>query len=332
MILRQATAKDLDRIYQITFDSFGPYCAAEAIKNLYGIGGGIADKARSVRSFCEHNLNRVLVAEEGGQVVGYYSSIPHEEYGIEQLGANAVDPAYQGRGIGTRMARHVVRELIEKESQEILFVATLVHDKPARKVYEKVGFTEVYRQASFSNWQHLLDPGRLTERADAAAPETRIRPARAPDMERILEIVVQDPAASICPQRLMEARFGRWAGKSWQQRRIEEAQRQWMSAQIFVAEGANRPVGYAALASAAGSEFCHLTYPCIDQEEGHAGLRDHLLAYVLRRAQTQESIRIIDLEVSSDDEEAVGSCKRVGFEEFSCGIGFALRSTNAIYS
>ena len=113
MILRQATAKDLDRIYQITFDAFGPYCAAEAIKKRYGIGGGIADKAKSVRGFCEQHLNRVLVAEEGGQVVGYYSSIPHEEYGIQQLAANAVDPAYQGRGIGTRMARHVVRELIE---------------------------------------------------------------------------------------------------------------------------------------------------------------------------------------------------------------------------
>ena len=334
MILRQATAKDLDRIHQITFDAFGPYCAAEAIKKRYGIGGGIADKARSVRSFCEQHLNRVLVADEGGQVVGYYSSIPHEEYGIEQLGANAVDPAYQGRGIGTRMARHVVRELIEKESQEILFVATLVHDKPARKVYENVGFTEVYRQVSFSNWQHLLDPGRLAERAttDAAAPEIKIRPARPPDMEHILEIVAQDSHASVCPQRLMEERFGTLAGKTWRQQRMEQVQHQWTSAEIFVAEGSKGPAGYASLASAAGSEFCHVTYPCVDQEEGRAGLRDQLLAYVLRRAQTQESIRIIDLEVSSDDEEAVGSCKRVGFEEFSCGIGFAMRSTNAIYS
>lgn len=220
MILRQATAKDLDRIYQITFDSFGPYCAAEAIKKRYGIGGGIADKARSVRSLCEQHLNRVLVAEEGGQVVGYYSSIPHEEYGIEQLSANAVDPAYQGRGIGTHMARHVVRELIEKESEEILSVSTLVHDRPARRVYEKVGFTEVYRQMSFSNWIDLLDPESLE--GDLAS-DAKIRTARPADLEGVMEIAVQDPAAHFCPQRLMEARFGTLAGKTWQQRRMEQA-------------------------------------------------------------------------------------------------------------
>ena len=333
MIIRPATTKDLDRIHQITLHSFGPYCAAQAISERYGIGRGVEDKARSVRGFCEQNLIRAVVAEEEGHVVGYYSSCPHEEYGMEQLAANAVDPAYQGRGIGTRLAQHVVRELIEEASQEILFVSTLVHDEPARKVYEKVGFAEVYRQVSFSNWKHLLAPGRLEELAsrNSTSQTTKIRLATPPDLARILEFVVQDPTASFCPQRLMEERFGILTGKTWQQRRVEEVERQWTTGEIFVAAGAKGPAGYSALAIG-GSEFCHVTYPCVDPEEGWAGLRDQLLAYVLRKAQTQESTRIIDIGVSAGDEEAVRSCKTVGFEEFSCGIGFAMSCTDAIYS
>ena len=67
MIIQPATEKDLDRIHQITLHSFGPYCAVQAIKERYDIGRGVEDKARSVRGFCEHNLNRVVVLRKGGR-------------------------------------------------------------------------------------------------------------------------------------------------------------------------------------------------------------------------------------------------------------------------
>ena len=165
MIIRRATATDLHRIYQITFDSFGPYCAAEAIKQRCGIGDGIADKARSVREFCEQHLDRVFVAEEESRVVGYYST--------------------------------------------------------------------------------------------------------------------------------------------WRQRPVEEVRRQRESDETLVAEGAEGPAGYSALAHAFGGQFGHVTYPCAGRGKGWTALRDQLLAYLLRKAKAAESIRIIDVDVAAASRQQV---------------------------
>jgi hypothetical protein len=261
---------------------------------------------------------------------------------MEQLAANAVDPAFQGRGIGTQMARKVVHELIETRSQEILFVATLVHDKPARRVYEKIGFTEVYRQISFSNWKHLLDPQPLEAQAggDSTAPagangsstEWCIRAAGPADKDRLFEIALHDPAVRFSPERLMAARFGTLAGKTWQQRRTEQVQNQLESDRVFVAENGGSIGGYASLSWSAESEFGRVTYPSVDPESGDAGLHDRLLAHLLHQAREVASLRIVDIGVCAEDADAVTRCQGAGFEEFNCGIGFAMRRDEAVFS
>jgi ribosomal protein S18 acetylase RimI-like enzyme len=328
MIIRAATSSDLERIYQITEQSFGPYCAAQAIYERYGIGRGVEDKARSVRRFCEADLGQVIVAEENGVVAGYYSYSLHDEHGMLQLSANAVDPASQGRGIGTALARHVVRELLENQGKENIFVATLAHDKPARRVYEKVGFTEVYRQFALSSWKERLE----AIRPDSQIPGIEIRGAMESDRERLVEIARIDAVAHAYPARLMEERFGVRAGRSWQQRCASEIGRLLGTEELFVAQCDEGIAGYTAVACPKDSEFGRIGYPIVDPELRYPRLRDLLFDFVLKEARAAEWTRVVDVAIDADDQDALESCKAAAFEEFSCGIGFAMRRDEAVFS
>ena len=330
MNIRKAVTGDLDRIYEITLLSFGPYCAAQAIKERYDIGGGVKDKAASVRRFCEQNLDKVFVAEDERGVAGYSSHCACEEYGTRQIGANAVDPEYQGRGIGTLLVNRVVRELVEAESHEILFVSTMVHDCPARRVYEKVGFTEVSRQSGYSTWKHLLNAGG----PDAEPGDAAIRTSEQSDLERICDIAIRDPMALFSREKIIEDRFGLLGGKSWQQRCQEEVRSEWEaeSSEFLVAERDGRVVGYAASALRNGSEFSSVTFPRVDPELEHPRLRSQLLAHSIARLNGEESARIVDVSVAATDDGLGKICEEIGFEEFSTGIGYAMWSKDAVYA
>ena len=119
--------------------------------DLYGVVDGIGWKQRkgtSVRDFCEHNLNNVLVAEDDGHVVGYYTYGLDPDHGIGQLKVNAVHPTYQGRGIGTRLAQATLKRIKLSNRIKILLVSTIVRDRPAAECMK--------------NWDSRNWPGRLT--------------------------------------------------------------------------------------------------------------------------------------------------------------------------
>lgn len=99
------------------------------------------EKARQVRAACEGDeRGGVCVAEMDGRVAGFITFYTKGS-GIGEIGNNAVHPASQGRGIGTRMYRHAFERLKE---QGMRFVK--VHTggdpahAPARRAYEKAGF------------------------------------------------------------------------------------------------------------------------------------------------------------------------------------------------
>jgi ribosomal protein S18 acetylase RimI-like enzyme len=99
-------------------------------------------KAREVRAECEgRGTARVCVAEDGGQVVGFVTSYADEVSRIGLLGNNAVHPDFQGRGIGSKMYRHVFERLKERGMR---FVRTGTGLDPghasARSAYRKAGF------------------------------------------------------------------------------------------------------------------------------------------------------------------------------------------------
>ncbi len=329
ILLGPAAQKDLERIFEITLLSFGPYCAAQAIKERYGIGGGVRDKAAATRRSFEKNLERVLVAETDGQVVGYCSSIPCAEFDTWQVGANAVDPAWQGRGIGTRLVSASVREMIEAKGCEILLVSTLEHDRPARRVYGKVGFEEVHRQVSYSAWKHALKP----QREAGTAPGLVLRKAGKEDAERLGAIFSAAGDHTPCLEKSMEERFGVRGGKTWRQRRAEQMASllDGDRTEVFAAECDGRIAGWGACDHGPGAEFGRLTFPCVDPGCREPGVRSALLAHLMGRLDRIDAVRIVDVGVAAADEEAIGICRKVGFEEFSTGVSFAMESREAIY-
>ena len=148
--VRPATIADMDRIYDIVAAAFGPFCIAKLLEDRFGVVAGktwVEHKAGSVVRMAAKHLDHVIVAEDDGRVVGFASFGCKRDTG--SVGNNAVDPAAQGRGIGTALVRHVLG-MMRSRGAARFEVVTMAHDAPARRVYEKLGFREVGRTAQYA--------------------------------------------------------------------------------------------------------------------------------------------------------------------------------------
>ena len=152
MTIREMQAGDLERIGEITKFAWGEMTLHRLMEDRHGMIGkrGWAErKVESVRAFCERNPSRTIVAVEDDQVVGYATFKINKEDGVGEVGDNAVDPAFRGRGIGTAMNKRIM-ELFETEGLRVACVSTLAHDLAAQKVYAKHGFQEIARTIHYT--------------------------------------------------------------------------------------------------------------------------------------------------------------------------------------
>jgi len=81
------------------------------------------------------------VAQDGGVIVGFITTVANAAKKVGEIGLNAVDPAVQGRGIGRFMYRFALQSLKERGA-EVATVGTgadAAH-APARAAYEAAGF------------------------------------------------------------------------------------------------------------------------------------------------------------------------------------------------
>jgi len=102
------------------------------------------DKAEQVRNAARTRPGMVWVSELNGRIVGFATFKVDEAAGVGEIGNNAVDPEFQGRGIGKRQHREVLRLLRERGLTHAI-VQTNTDDAhaAARASYEKVGFREM---------------------------------------------------------------------------------------------------------------------------------------------------------------------------------------------
>ncbi len=152
MIIRPYRPEDSAAIARITKEAWAGVTMAELRERQFGQIGGTPwyeQKAQGIVHKCQAHPELAFVAEEDGQVVGYatYGLSHNGDVGI--VGDNAVDPAWQGRGIGTALVRHVRDTLIDK-GVKMLEVTTFVHDAAARRVYERLGFVEIARSVHYT--------------------------------------------------------------------------------------------------------------------------------------------------------------------------------------
>ena len=84
----------------------------------------------------------VWVAEIAGVVVGFVAYVLDEESRTGKITYLVVDPAYQQRGVGTKLS-HLALDRMREAGMEIAQVETGGDPghAPARRSYEKAGFT-----------------------------------------------------------------------------------------------------------------------------------------------------------------------------------------------
>jgi len=101
-----------------------------------------AEKARQVRDCCDPARGAVVcVAECAGRVVGFATAGLDARRRIGEIGNNAVDPAWRGRGVAGRMYEYLFDRLRHR-GMETVKVTTGLDDShaAARRAYAKAGF------------------------------------------------------------------------------------------------------------------------------------------------------------------------------------------------
>jgi ribosomal protein S18 acetylase RimI-like enzyme len=101
------------------------------------------DQRRAVEDACATKKERVWVAEAGASAVGFVAvEFDHPERSMGEISMLAVDPDHQGRGIGTALTEFALDRL--KEAGMMVAMVETGGDPghaPARRVYEKAGYT-----------------------------------------------------------------------------------------------------------------------------------------------------------------------------------------------
>jgi len=144
--IRPACIEDAQRCAEIAILAWRPIFASwrEVLgPHLFdaAYGDWEDDKRRQVAEHVAKYPQLGIVTEVGGTVVGFLTYHCWPGKPVAEIGNNAVDPAYQGQGIGTRQVQHAL-SLFKQRGIESATVMTGLDNghTPARCMYLNAGF------------------------------------------------------------------------------------------------------------------------------------------------------------------------------------------------
>ena len=149
VLIRSFRDSDLDAIVELSLRAWEP--VFESLRDVLGEPifarlhqpGWREAQAESVRSSCAEQGHDVFVALADGKPVGFATvalNAFHDGMGVVDM--IAVDPAYQRRGIATRLMHHSAEHMRE-QGMDVAAVGTGGDPghAPARAMYEAAGYT-----------------------------------------------------------------------------------------------------------------------------------------------------------------------------------------------
>ncbi len=149
-IIRPAYEMDIPSIRDVTMRAFGPVSTARMEEEFFGekLGGEswFMHKNRGLEAHIRSNIYDAIVCEMGGKVVGFATARYDDHRGIAEICDNAVDPDFQGRGIGKALQAEIARRMTDAGFVRRK-VQTLATDLPAIRIYEKLGY-QLYTQTN----------------------------------------------------------------------------------------------------------------------------------------------------------------------------------------
>ena len=134
-------------------------CAAQRLREIAGWNQTKTDWERFLEA-CEEGC---FVAELDGKVCGTAATISFENR-FAWVGMVLVDPAFRGRGIGTRLLEQTIEYLDAQRIACIKLDAT----PQGRPIYEKLGFVPEYE---IERWTLRRSPVQMIERSGAGRPQ-----------------------------------------------------------------------------------------------------------------------------------------------------------------
>ncbi len=151
MEIRPFREQDRKALHEITARSFKGASIEGKLEALYGELNGTTwawRKNREIDQDIEAEPEGVLVAEEDGRVVGYITTTTDEAASIGRIPNLAVDPDWQGRGLGKELINAALDRFREKGMQYAK-IETLATNDAGQSLYPRAGFQELVRQIHY---------------------------------------------------------------------------------------------------------------------------------------------------------------------------------------
>ncbi len=156
IIVREGTKEDIDAVEQIAIAAWeGIYAGYQSqlgdeVYEKYFTSDWRKVKAAGIRRTVEAGSAKLYVTEKDGKIAAFIIFITDKEKKTGIISNNAVNPAYQGFGIGSAQYRYVF-DLMREEGIGYVTVTTGLDEAhaPARRAYEKAGFSKQLHNVTY---------------------------------------------------------------------------------------------------------------------------------------------------------------------------------------